>query len=159
MTTDLSYYPNVGLLGNLKSFLADVPHDVWIAGLAPDPKKEQEPQPNVFDFFAQEHSHRETPGPAISATLATIPALETITLVTDYTWQYQDSSSFYPSLRFIPKSSERAAGSARVRTLRFVSGYSDYDEGCRRLREWGANIVPMKLDLDKLLFEFGRLLR
>ncbi|KAI0757650.1 hypothetical protein C8Q80DRAFT_1265536 [Daedaleopsis nitida] len=96
-------------------FFADV-HEVWIA-------------------LAQEYARH----PVISALLASIPALQTITLVTDYT-RYGDSesSSFSPSFSFAPKSSERGPRSARVRTLRLVHGYGDYEEACRRLRTSGT---------------------
>ncbi|KAI0757643.1 hypothetical protein C8Q80DRAFT_1134702 [Daedaleopsis nitida] len=118
-----------GVLG--QAFFSDV-HDVWIG-------------------VAQEYLHTAV----ISALLAPIPAIETITLVTDYAL-HGDSRSFSPSFRLVPKSSERRVGSARVRTLRFVHGYGDYeDSGCRRSQASGVDAAPTKLNLNELLSGLG----
>ncbi|KAI0757648.1 hypothetical protein C8Q80DRAFT_114002 [Daedaleopsis nitida] len=128
---DSSYYPN-DLRLHQASFLAGV-RDVWI------------------DFPQLELKHTAI----ISTMLMAVPTLETVTLVTDHT-RYRGSTG--PCLHAIPKYSERAGGSSRIRILRFVHGFSIYEPQTpprQESHQWDPLEMPMKLDLSSLLAGFA----
>lgn len=94
----------------------------------------------------------------ISRTLVAIPALETVTFVAEY---IQCRESAGPSLYVVPKRFERPMGSSRVRTLRFVLGFSKHETPPPVTKsqelDHGALELPMKLDLSNLVAGFSTL--